>query len=345
MKRIDIIWDMETGDPDDFLTLIFLLGHPQVNLKAVNITPGGADQVHVVRWVLEKFGKGDLPIGVYAHPRFHYDNDVKATGYPKHRVSKWHYNAYGIPEVCEIPPPGTPPSATQILQAHVDENTTLLTGAPPKNISAVLNTIEPLRLGRWVAQGGFAGEGVVPPEKQLDKFRGLTTCPTYNFNGAPKQALAALESDNIKERRLVSKNVCHGVYYDSDLHHLMKAAYHSSLPPESPFRNSETKVAEVKNPLEAAGSAWLLSMVMIWQGMDYYLSKTPEGKKFHDPLAACCAINPDIGEWVEVEVYREKGEWGSRPKEGTRTWIIVGYDRGKFIDCLMAYDPELGRLV
>lgn len=37
---IDVVWDMETGDPDDFLTLLFLIGHPNVNLKAVTVTPG-----------------------------------------------------------------------------------------------------------------------------------------------------------------------------------------------------------------------------------------------------------------------------------------------------------------
>ena len=37
--RIKAIWDMETGDPDDFLTLVLLAGHPRVDLKAVTITP------------------------------------------------------------------------------------------------------------------------------------------------------------------------------------------------------------------------------------------------------------------------------------------------------------------
>ncbi|WP_434421721.1 hypothetical protein [Nannocystis pusilla] len=50
---IDVVWDMETGDPDDFLTLLLLLGHPQVNLKAVAVTPGTPDQVGVVRRALE----------------------------------------------------------------------------------------------------------------------------------------------------------------------------------------------------------------------------------------------------------------------------------------------------
>lgn len=311
---IDVIWDMETGDPDDFLTLLLLLGHPEVNLKAVTITPGGADQVHVVRWALKEFGRADLPLGVYAHPAFHYANDMKATGQAKHRVSRWHYDAFDIPPLGEMPPPGNPPSAVIILQQYVTDSTTLLTGAPPKNINAVLNSITPLILGRWVAQGGFAGEGVVPPEKQLEKFQGKRTCPTYNFNGAPKQALAALESPNILERRLVSKNVCHGVYYDRDLHRKVRDRV-LSLPESEPLHKA---------------------LGLIWMGMDYYLRKRPEGKKFHDPLAACCAINPDIGEWAEVELYREKGEWGARLCSGTGTWIIVDYDRALFEKTLLA---------
>lgn len=43
-KKIDVIWDMETADPDDFITLLLLLGHPLVNLKAVTVTPGTKDQ-------------------------------------------------------------------------------------------------------------------------------------------------------------------------------------------------------------------------------------------------------------------------------------------------------------
>ena len=48
----DVVWDMETGDPDDFLTLLLLLGHPQVNLKAVTVTPGTREQVGLVRQAL-----------------------------------------------------------------------------------------------------------------------------------------------------------------------------------------------------------------------------------------------------------------------------------------------------
>ena len=62
---IDVVWDMETGDPDDFLTLLLLLGHPDVNLKGITITPGTPEQVGVVRHALALFER-DLPVGSFA---------------------------------------------------------------------------------------------------------------------------------------------------------------------------------------------------------------------------------------------------------------------------------------
>ncbi len=53
---------MGTGDPDDFLALLFLLGHPKVNLKAVTLTPGNAEQIGLIKKALHWF-KTDIPIG------------------------------------------------------------------------------------------------------------------------------------------------------------------------------------------------------------------------------------------------------------------------------------------
>jgi inosine-uridine nucleoside N-ribohydrolase len=55
---LDVVLDMETGDPDDFLTLLLLAGHPAVNLRAVTITPGSPAQVGVVRHGLALPGPG-----------------------------------------------------------------------------------------------------------------------------------------------------------------------------------------------------------------------------------------------------------------------------------------------
>jgi len=73
----------------------------------------------------------------------------------------------------------------------------------------------------------------------------------------------------------------------------------------------------------------------ILHGMGYYLDKHPDGKMLHDPLAACCAIDPTIGEWAEVEVYRERGEWGSRLAPGSGVRIITDYDHEKFVSTFL----------
>lgn len=290
---IDVIWDMETGDPDDFLTLLLLLGHPDVNLKAVTITPGTPDQVGLVRAALAWFGR-DIPVGAYN------------INHDKRCVSWWHYKVYG-----EIPPSVEAKPAAQVLLEYCDEKTTLVTGAPLKNLGAAIALAEAeghdFQVGRLVAQGGFAGEGVVAREKQLPKFSGMVTCPTYNLNGDPKSALAALNYPGIDTRRFVSKNVCHGVIYELTMHE---------------------HVRTVKDKSQ--------SLALIYQGMDAYLSKRPTGKKFHDPLAACCAIDESIGTWAEVELYRKGGKWGARLAPGSGTWIITDYDHDKFVATLTA---------
>jgi pyrimidine-specific ribonucleoside hydrolase len=285
---IDVVWDMETGDPDDFLTLLLLIGHPEVNLKAVTITPGTPDQIGLVRYAIAQFNL-DIPVGAY---------NIE---HPKQCVSKWHYDTYGnLPPSCDAEPGG------EILLRYCDENTTLITGCPLKNVGSAMKLN--FKVGRLVAQGGFAGEGVVPSEKQLDKFKGMVTCPTYNLNGDSKSALAALSYSDINIRRFVSKNVCQGVYYDQKMHEYFAAVKDKSK-----------------------------SLAWIWQGMDVYLRSHQSGKKFHDPLAACCAIDESIATWAEVELYREKGQWGSRLSPGSGTWIIIDYDSEKFISTLTAY--------
>jgi pyrimidine-specific ribonucleoside hydrolase len=227
-----------------------------------------------------------MPVGAF-------DPDRKADC-----VSKWHYDVYG-----SIAPARPDGRGGEVLKSACGPGTTLVTGAPLHNLGVAMSL--GLEVGEWVAQGGFAGEGVVPRERQLDKFKGMATCPTYNLNGDPKSALTALGYAGIGRRRFVSKNVCHGVFCDQTLGDAIgrrKGVPHLDL---------------------------------IHQGVKAYLGRHPEGKKFHDPLAACCALSPDIGEWAEVELYREKGQWGSRLKPGSGTLIIVGYDHRRFTETLL----------
>ncbi len=292
---LQVVWDMETHDPDDFLTLLLLLGHPQVDVQAVTIMPGTPWQVGLVRRAVRDWFGLSIPLGAY---------DLART---TEAVSSWHYAAYG-----EAPPSHDAIEGGELLLATCTSETTLITGAPLKNIGRALQLADDTGRGfqvkEMVIQGGFAGEGIVPREKQLPRFAGQVTCPSFNLNGDPKTALRVQQHPGIPLRRFVSKNVCHGVIYDAEVHAL---------------------VAEVKQHN--------LGLRYIWQGMETYLQRRPTGKIIHDLLAACCAIDPTIGIWEEVEVYREHGAWGSRRAPGSGTWIIVDYDRERFLATLLAH--------
>jgi pyrimidine-specific ribonucleoside hydrolase len=311
---IDVIWDMETGDPDDFITLLMLLGHPRVNLIGVTVTPGTPDQIGVVRAALAWFERS-IPVGAFDIEHQPRSREAEGSGRHGRRgtcVSSWHYKAFG-----DMPPSRDAVSGPDLLRELCGPTTTLVTGGPLKNLGAAIRK-PGFTLGRLVVQGGFAGEGVVPAERQLAKFRGLVTCPTYNLNGDPKSALAVIACPAIAAKRFVSKNVCHGVVYGAPLH---------------------ARVAGLREHSR--------SLDLIWRGMEVYLydkgprGRTAEstdhgGKKFHDPLAACCAIDESIGTWAEVELFRERGEWGSRLAPGSGVHIIIDYDRAKFEATLTA---------
>ena len=281
---IDLAFDMETQDPDDVLTLCVLATHPQVRLRAATINPGSRHQVGLVRHVLKRLGREDILVGA---------------GRPDHEkrcVSGFHYRWLG--EVGEAEPDGL---AHHVLaDAHRQSPALcLVTGGPLTNVARFLEAQRP-EVRAITVQGGFAGDSVVPAALRLDKFAGRETCPTFNMNGNVKAARTVLAHPEFGVRRLVSKNVCHGIAWDRQMHQRMgRRRAHPGL-------------------------------AMVVEAMELYLERKPQGKLLHDPLAACVAIDPSIAHMREVEVYREKGEWGSRLTEGTGTFISVSVDRDGF---------------
>lgn len=188
------------------------------------------------------------------------------------------------------------------------EDVTLLTGGPVKNLHKVIQMRPNWTVGRWVGQGGFAGSNVISEELQLPKFRGLETCASFNPNGDPKGWAKALEHPFDRGRFLVSKNVCHGVAYDHNMHQAFAAQAPKSK-----------------------------SLDLVHFAMSQYLEERPEGKLFHDPLAMACALDPLVGSWIEGVSYREKGKYGFRKQDGTNTFAIESYDHERFISVLLAH--------
>ena len=294
-SKIDVLFDMETSDPDDFFALCFLTSHPAVRIRAVTITPGTMDQVGLVRLVLARAGLGDISVG------------SRSPDHAKKCVSNFHYR------LLRHIPPAKPDGLAYEILAHAIKshpNATILTGGPLHNLRLLLENHPQIKIARWVAQGGFAGKGVVPPEYRLKEFGNRETCQSYNFGGAGD--LGLLQSQQISKKYLVSKNVCHGVVYDKTLH---------------------TRLSHVKNKPPG--------LQLIYNGMDLYL-KSKSGKAFHDPLAACVAVDPHICEFKEVEMYRKRAEWGARLKSGTSTFISIRADMERFVRCLMISPPVRG---
>ena len=294
----DFIFCMETGDPDDFLTLALLAGHPEVRLVAVTVTPGTPHQIGVVRYCLARFGL-EIPVGAFNL------NHLKARGTPDERyvtcVSDWHYRTFG-----DIKPSNDARVAWEVLRDFYKPGVTLVTGGPLKNLARLMKENPETPLGRLTIQGGFAGDNVVPENLRLPKFNGKTTCPTFNLNSAPEAARDVLAGYARFEGpvQMVSKNVCHGVVYDRALHERLEA---------------------VANPHPG--------LAMVIQGMEAYLGRRAAGKNFHDPLAAMCALDPNIGTWADVTPYRENGEWGCRL--GGPVKIIVNYDHEAFVRAMV----------
>lgn len=56
------VFDMETADPDDVMTLCMLATHPRVNLQAITVSPGGPDQVGLIKHILKLLNL-EIPVG------------------------------------------------------------------------------------------------------------------------------------------------------------------------------------------------------------------------------------------------------------------------------------------
>lgn len=292
-NKLQISWDMETADPDDIFTLCLLATHPKVNLLSITVHPGSKEQIGLVRHILFKLGLSLSGIMIGSAKPEH----------PKSCVSDFHYKWLG-----NFPSSTPDDTGDNILsQSWQDSNYKIVTGAALTNIGNFINnSFTKPSIEEIVVQGGFAGDSVVPVEYRLDKFNGKETCPTFNLGGNISAAKQVIASDVFKIKRFVSKNVCHGIIYDHEMHERIK-----------PHRYNN------------AGLNFLV------EGMEFYLKKK-QGKAFHDPLAACVAISTDCCEFREVDIYRnDKGEWGSTLKSGTNIFISIKCNRERFEEILV----------
>jgi inosine-uridine nucleoside N-ribohydrolase len=300
---MNVAFDMETGDPDDYFSLVLLCCHPRVTIRCVTVTPGTKDQVSFVRAVLEKF---QLKIPVGSRKPDHNKNCLSkflSNLHPEHTTMSSDPDGLG----CDV--------LYNTLKQYPD--LVIITGAPLCNIGALLKNYdlksEGITIRKIVCQGGFAGDNVVPDEDIIDKFRGKIYCSTYNFGGDRASAHAMLESDIIQERTLVSKNVCHSLQYDNRMH-----------------ESVASRIQDLSDKNDESLDRFKYGLQLIYDGMNTYMQKRGS-KMFHDPLACCAAIDSSVCDFAQVTMLEKSNQWGCERTNDGSTFISIRLHYDKFV--------------
>lgn len=297
MNKTKVIYSLETNDPDDYFNLAFLCSHPQIDLKGVTICPGSPEQVGIVKHVLSYTGKTDVLVGVPDPKQYTF----KSMG-ANQIVSNFHYKV-----IKQLKPNYSAIESNKVFFTIIKEHpdVVVITGGPVTDVATFLKKYPNMTIAKWVGQGGFAGDNVVAEEDVLPKFKGKTSCRTFNFCQDSASANFLLETDQIKEKVLVSKNVCHGMYYDKALHEKMKA------------HRDKYKGLE-----------------LIVDGMEIYLEGKPKGKLFHDPLASTVIVDNTVCDFKRVKLFYKNGEYGAELDDKSDVIISVKADKEKFFKVL-----------
>ena len=195
-SHIPIVMELETGDPDDILALLFILEHPRAQLKAIVMSPGSPDQIGLIKHLFTKYHHPDIPVGAF---NLHH---------PKPTVSAWHYKTFGHFESSRDAVDG----AALILE-HCTPDTTMLCCGPMRNLGKAIQVAEEAHsdfaLANVVIQGGFVGSNIVPQSVALDKFKDKEMVPSWNLDAALQDTLRILRSPRCSQIRLVCAYVPH----------------------------------------------------------------------------------------------------------------------------------------
>lgn len=193
----NVIFDMETGDPDDLITLLMLLKNPEINLKAITCYEGSPVQIGLIEHVVALSGK-TIPISGW-------NSEIKdLSPYYKEVVGDWK------PALSKITP-------VELLFNELTDDTFILTGAPLTNIAAFLNSHPDKFISHMTTQGGYLGN-LVPEEKRLEKFKNRTSIRTYNLTNDTDAFNTVNYSKKIKDLTYVTKDLCHGFLYTPEIH-------------------------------------------------------------------------------------------------------------------------------
>ncbi|HKB37059.1 MAG TPA: nucleoside hydrolase [Gemmataceae bacterium] len=272
---MDLIIDTDLGhDPDDFFAILYLVS-AGVNIRALLLSPGDPDQVAIARLICDEVGL-NIPVGV-SKP----DRTAASSGGMHHELLARR----GRPLAGKADGPGE-----DVLEQVFRDGMELFIIGPPSNVGKFLKKHPEAAIVRATMQGGFVPYSVHRPSRVLPQFEGKEWMPSYNPNGDRPGTLAFCAAQ-VGERRFVSKNVCHTVVYNREVH--------ATLGPKD--RASE----------------------LFKDGMDLYLARH-EGKMFHDPTAAVCHLHPEVATWVRGKLVKQQGGWST--ESGGEDFFAVDLD-------------------
>jgi pyrimidine-specific ribonucleoside hydrolase len=263
---MSLIIETDIGrDPDDFFALCYFI-QAGVQIDMICVQPGDPDQISFTKSFIKECG---INCPVVSSKK---DRNKSSLSMPHIRFAKlmgWDCNGksdgFGLDYIKDI----------------FQEQTEIFVCGPCTTVGRFSET---QTINKLTMQGGYISyeeieeHGIIPKVK-ADKFLGKKTVPSFN-PGGDKKAMLALLNANIKERRFVSKNLCHTILYDREIHKFV-----------------------LKRPCQDSID------FMFRKFMDSFLENQP-CKAFHDPTAAVCHVHPEIATWVDGSLYYNSGEWG-----------------------------------
>ena len=254
-------------DPDDLFALCYLIA-AGVDVKAVLVTPGDPDQLAIARLVLDVAGAKHVPIGVS-----HLDREKRSSGSIHHDLlRKYGKDLDGLHDG----------EGVQIMEWALedDPDCELFVIGPVCTIGAYFAKHPERAFKRATMQGGFLPYKYYRPSITLSKFEDKNEVPTFNLNGDRSGGERFLAAP-IDDRRMVGKNICHTVEYNSNL------------------------AAGIRNTTHPAARLFV-------EASEMYFARHSE-KKFHDPTAAVLHLHPEIGEWYAGKTTKSKSGWTTVP--------------------------------
>lgn len=198
---MNILFDMETGDPDDLITLLLLLANPDVQLRAVTCWQGSPIQVGLIKHILS-LANINIPVG-----GLNESEPKELSPYYTDVVGKWK---------SELATQAPIDVFLEIFKQYPD--TKILTGAPLTNLSHMLENTS-IQITEVISQGGYLGNLVTEP---LDKFRGKSEIRTYNLTNDTNAFSIVNSSIKIDKLTFVTKDLCHGFMYTPEIHNSIK---------------------------------------------------------------------------------------------------------------------------